>query len=129
MLSWNPLELKLMTGILQEMQALGCELKILGLHRGAEYRFQPNKKQVELAHQLVDVGADLILGGHSHVPGAYENYKGKPIFYSFGNFLFDQDWGKRATGKEFNYIYDYELKRKTVPTYLALLAQVQITKS
>ena len=57
-----------MTGTLQEMQEKGCELKILGLHRGAEYRFQPNKKQIELAHQLIDAGADVILGGHSHIP-------------------------------------------------------------
>ncbi len=128
-LAWNPLELALMTGTLQEMQGKGCELKILGLHRGAEYRFQPNKKQIELAHQLIDAGADVILGGHSHIPWSYENYQGKPIFYSFGNFLFDQERGKRATGKEFNYSYDYELKRKTVPTYIPLLAALEIEKT
>lgn len=128
-LAWNALDLALMTGTLQKMQEKGCELKILGLHRGAEYRFQPNKKQIKLAHQLIDAGADVILGGHSHIPWAYEIYKGNPIFYSFWNFIFDQERGKRATGREFNYIYDYELGRKTVPTYIPLLVSLEIEKT
>lgn len=127
-LAWNPLHLPLMIWTLQKMQELGCEVKVLGLHWGAEYRIQPNARQKKLAHQLVDAGADIILWGHSHIPWAYEIYQWKPVFYSFGNFVFDQDWGKRATWREFDYIYDYELKRKTVPTYLPLLAYIKITK-
>lgn len=78
------------------MKQQGCEVKALSLHRGAEYRIKPQAWQKELAQVLIDAGADLILGGHSHVPGAYEIYQEKPIFYSFGNFIFDQDRGKRA---------------------------------
>ncbi|MDO4713515.1 MAG: CapA family protein [bacterium] len=111
------------------MQTQNCDSNILLLHWGAEYRIQPNKQQTQLAHTLIEHGADIILGGHSHIPGAIEFYQGKPIFYSFGNFIFDQDRGKKATGKNFDYTYDYELNRKTVATYIPLLAQITLTKS
>ncbi len=128
-LARNPLNIALMTGILETMKQEACDVKVLGLHRGAEYRIKPNALQRELAHQLIDAGADILLGGHSHVPWSYEIYNGKPIFYSFGNFIFDQDRWKKATKKQFDYIYDYELKRKTVPTYLPLLVELEISKT
>lgn len=111
---------------LEEMKNLNCDVKVLSLHRGAEYRLHPNQRQRNLAHKLIDKGADLILGGHSHVPGEIEQYQGKYIFYSLGNFIFDQDRGKTAQGTEFDYIYDYELEGKTVPTYIAMLAKIKI---
>lgn len=110
------------------MQQSGCEVRILSLHRGAEYRIKPNKIQTQLAHELIEAGADIILGGHSHVPGSYERYLGKPIFYSFGNMLFDQDRGKSARGTGFDYIFDHQLQRKTVATYIPLLAGITISK-
>lgn len=128
-LAWNPLSLPLMTGTLYAMEQDHCEVKVLGLHWWAEYRFQPAKRQVLLAHQLVDAGADILLGGHSHVPWPYEIYNGKPIFYSFGNFLFDQDWGMKTSVGEFDFNYDYELKKNRVPTYIPLLASLQIEKN
>jgi len=44
---------------------------------------------VELAHALIDVGADLILGHHTHILKGIEMYKGKAIFYSLGNFALE----------------------------------------
>ena len=125
----NPLDPDAIIQDLQEMKKLNCDAKILSLHRGAEYKLNPNKKQIELAHTFIDAGADLILGGHSHVPGKIEKYTGKYIFYSLGNFVFDQERGKTARGAEFDYIYDSELKRKTVPTYIAMLAGLQFVKN
>jgi hypothetical protein len=113
---------------LEEMKSLGCDVKILSLHRGAEYRLHPNQRQKNLAHTLIENGADLILGGHSHVPGEIEQYQGKYIFYSFGNFIFDQGRGKKASEVGFDYIYDYELGRRTVPTYISMLAGLQMVK-
>jgi poly-gamma-glutamate capsule biosynthesis protein CapA/YwtB (metallophosphatase superfamily) len=110
------------------MKARGCDAKILSLHRGAEYRFSPNQRQQNLARTLIDAGADLILGGHSHIPGVYETYQGKYIFYSLGNFIFDQGRGKTASGSAFDYLFDYTLQRKTVPTYLAMLVGLNIYK-
>ena len=61
-------------------------------HWGNEYETTPSIAQVEAAHAFIDAGADAIIGAHPHVIQTYENYRGVPIIYSLGNFLFDQDW-------------------------------------
>lgn len=48
----------------------------------------PDYDQPEMARRLIDAGADLIIGSHSHTVQPYEMYKGKYIFYSLGNFCF-----------------------------------------
>lgn len=53
--------------------------------------------QEEMAHAAIDAGADLVLGHHPHVLQAIEVYKGKPIFYSMGNFAFDLFRGRAQT--------------------------------
>jgi len=65
---------------------------IVSIHWGNEYLPQAEKWRVTLARQMVDAGADIIHGHHPHVWQDYEIYKNKPIFYSFGNFIFDQSW-------------------------------------
>lgn len=120
-ISWNPMRETDILEDLEKMKSLQCDAKIISLHRGNEYRINPTEQQKNLAYTLIDAGADLILGNHSHIPSAFERYKGKMIFYSFGNFIFDQERGKTENGRGFDYIYDYSLKRKTVPTYLSLL--------
>lgn len=59
-------------------------------HWGDEYQHIRNTRQVELAHAFIDAGADLVIGSHPHVVEGIEIYKGKPIFYSLGNLVFDQ---------------------------------------
>ena len=59
-------------------------------HWGEEYKHEKNARQVELAHAFIDAGADLIVGMHPHVVQGIEVYKGKAIFYSLGNLIFDQ---------------------------------------
>ena len=49
-----------------------------------------SKPQQDKARQFIDAGADIVLGGHPHVTQSMEIYKNKPIFYSLGNFVFDQ---------------------------------------
>ena len=46
--------------------------------------------QREVAHAAIEAGADMILGHHPHVLKAIELYRGKPIFYSLGNFAIEQ---------------------------------------
>lgn len=125
----NPLNQEQILSDLERMQKLNCDFKILSLHRGAEYKIKANARQKQLAHQLIDQGADLIIWNHSHIPGEREIYKDKVIFYSLGNFLFDQDRGKNASGKTFDYIRDFDKKRLTVPTYIPLLAELKLTKT
>jgi len=64
---------------------------IVMLHWGVEYQFHSSLAQQNLAHQIIDAGADLIIGHHPHVVQEIEEYKGKLIFYSLGNFIFDYD--------------------------------------
>ncbi|MHA1251980.1 MAG: CapA family protein [Candidatus Helarchaeota archaeon] len=53
-----------------------------------ENGFFPDWDQPSIAHNLIDAGADLIIGHHSHTIQPYEIYKDKYIFYSLGNFCF-----------------------------------------
>jgi capsule synthesis protein PGA_cap len=70
----------------------GADVVIVFPHWGIEYRAEPVDSQVRLAHQAIDAGADMIIGNHPHWPEAMEVYKGKPIWYALGNFVFDQTW-------------------------------------
>ena len=63
---------------------------VVGMHWGEEYKLKSNSLQQDLAHKIIDAGADLIVGTHPHVVQEIENYNGKLIFYSLGNFIFDQ---------------------------------------
>ena len=126
---WNGINEEEIKSDLQKMKDMNCDVKIVSLHRWAEYRFSPNGWQRNLAHSLVDSGADLILGWHSHIPWEFEIYNGKYIFYSLGNFLFDQSRWKRATGSEFNYFYDADLKRNNVPTYISMLVWLKFERN
>jgi len=73
---------------------------IVSLHWGNEYLPKPEKWRIELAHRLVDAGADIIHGHHPHVLQQKEEYLQKPIYYSFGNFIFDQDWSPETKKSE-----------------------------
>jgi poly-gamma-glutamate synthesis protein (capsule biosynthesis protein) len=65
------------------------------LHWGDEYQTQ-NVYQRDFAHKLIDSGVDAIIGSHPHVIQGIESYKGKPIVYSLGNFIFDQYFSKET---------------------------------
>ena len=66
--------------------------KIFFVHWGNEYINRPSSQQKKFAHWLIDSGFDLIIGMHPHVLQGYEDYKGKRIYYSLGNFVFDMVW-------------------------------------
>ena len=59
-------------------------------HWGVEYKRLSRQPERDLARQLIDLGATAVIGAHPHVVQEMELYKGKPIFYSLGNFIFDQ---------------------------------------
>ena len=76
-------------------RALGCDLIAVIMHWGIEYRLTPNAYQQKLAETLVDLGADLVLGGHPHVLEPYEFLTTEAgntgfICYSLGNFISSQ---------------------------------------
>jgi poly-gamma-glutamate capsule biosynthesis protein CapA/YwtB (metallophosphatase superfamily) len=65
-----------------------CDLLVVSLHWGKEGSIAVRKEETELAHKLVDSGADVIVGHHPHVVQGIEMYNDRPIFYSLGNFIF-----------------------------------------
>lgn len=67
-----------------------ADFVIVSMHSGTEYATKPNSRQVEFARSAIDSGADLVIGHHPHVIQNIEKYKDKYIFYSLGNFVFDQ---------------------------------------
>ncbi|MGI6292034.1 MAG: CapA family protein [Bacteroidales bacterium] len=74
---------------LQEMKSNNIDIKILSFHWGNEYIHQPSLEQRKLAYKCVEAGVDIIAGHHPHVIQPYEKYKEGHIFYSLGNFCFD----------------------------------------
>ena len=72
----------------------GAKVVIVFPHWGVEYHYSPFQNQQRLARQIIDAGADMIIGNHAHYAAAVEIYKGKPIWYALGNFVFDQTWSE-----------------------------------
>ncbi len=68
------------------------DVLIVSMHSGTEYAKRPNSKQITFAQTAIDAGADIVMGHHPHVLQPIQQYKGKYIFYSLGNFVFDQPW-------------------------------------
>lgn len=67
---------------------------VVTMHAGTEYERQPNKWQITFARAAIDAGADMVIGAHPHWIQPIEKYKEKYIFYSLGNFIFDQMWSQ-----------------------------------
>ena len=69
-----------------------CRWCVMVVHSGAEFLDIPTKNFRDTYHSYMDMGVDVIVAHHPHVPENYEFYNGKPIFYSLGNFIFDTDY-------------------------------------
>ena len=63
---------------------------IVSLHWGGEHTLQPVPRQWLEAHRLIDAGADVLVCHHTHTLQTVEDYRGHKIYYSIGNFIFDQ---------------------------------------
>ena len=72
----------------------GADLVIVFPHWGTEYQSRPFAAQQKLARMIIDAGADMVIGNHAHWAAAMEVYKGRPIWYALGNFVFDQTWSE-----------------------------------
>lgn len=84
----------------QDIAALRPQVDFLIVftHWGIEYVLQENAHQQYMARLAIDAGSDLVVGAHPHVIQPYEIYRGKPIIYSLGNFVFDEMPGVTALG-------------------------------
>ncbi len=77
---------------LEEIKKVKTQAKALVVyaHWGTEYDSAPNEAVKNLAREFISAGADLVIGSHPHVIQSSEEYQGKKIYYSLGNFVFDQ---------------------------------------
>ncbi|HET59816.1 MAG TPA: CapA family protein, partial [Chloroflexi bacterium] len=76
--------------ILQSLRQLKerANIVVANLHWGYEYELYPLPIHRQLAHHLVEHGANLVIGHHPHIVQAVEIYQEKPIYYSLGDFYF-----------------------------------------
>ncbi|MCY1031399.1 CapA family protein [Corallococcus sp. BB11-1] len=72
-----------------------ADLVLPFFHWGIEGRTTPEPYQVRLAHAAIDAGAAGVLGSHPHVLQSMELYRGAPVVYSLGNFVFGGNWNPR----------------------------------
>jgi len=82
-----------------------CDLLIISFHWGNEYQNKPTERQRAVARAAIEAGADLIIGHHPHVLQGIGSYRGVPILYSCGNFIFDQREGERMESAIFHLRY------------------------
>ena len=73
-----------------------CDFVVVTMHAGTEYTRTPNQAQTAFAHAAIAAGADMVIGAHPHWVQTVEKYQGKYIFYSLGNFVFDQMWSQET---------------------------------
>lgn len=91
----------------ESLYAVGCDEHIAGdvaklrpqvdslvvsLHWGLEYMIYPSSDMIRLARRLLDLGVDVVLGHHPHVPMGQESRGRGNVVYSLGNFVFDKTW-------------------------------------
>lgn len=86
----KPTDLELIADV--KTYASKIDWLVVHLHWGNEYLPAPEAWKVNLAHQLITAGADIIQGTHPHVWQGEEVYQDRLIYYSLGNFIFDQNW-------------------------------------
>ena len=92
---------------------------LVSLHWGGEHTLQPVPRQRFEAHRLIDAGADALVCHHTHTLQTVEHYRGHPIYYSIGNFIFDQqkDLNAKACLVRLNVTPD-TLTFQTLPVFI-----------
>lgn len=78
----------LITEGIEKLKAENVDLLFVACHWGTEREYYPEAYQLQLGKKCIDMGADLVIGHHPHVLQGIEEYKGKIILHSLGNFCF-----------------------------------------
>ncbi len=105
------------SGALEEVKRLRPDVDTLIVlaHWGVEYQTTPSNAQQQMAHDLIDAGADIVLGSHPHVVQPIELYDGKLIAYSQGNFVFDQFFSSEV---QQGLAYGLVIREESIEVYL-----------
>lgn len=107
------------------------DVLIVGVHWGDEYQAKANKNQRVWARKFIENGADIIVGHHPHWVEDSEVIEGKPVYYSLGNFVFDQMWSeetKKGLIVKLTFKDGVITKEEKLPTYIPSLGQPEFVK-
>lgn len=106
---------------------LRSDIQIAYVHWGEEYDTKHSSFQERLAHRMIERGADAVIGHHPHVIQDIARYRGAPIFYSLGNFIFDQYWNEevqtglgvalKVDGRDISFVLLPHTSVQSVPTF------------
>jgi hypothetical protein len=102
-------------------RAEGADLVIPFMHWGWERETAPSARQQQLARLMIDAGADAVVGSHPHVTQGADLYRGKPIIWSLGNFVFD---GFELPAAKIGWLLTLTLDRNGVMSWETRAAQM-----
>lgn len=108
------------------------DVLIVAMHWGVEYQNKALPGVRTLAREIVDLGADVIVGSHPHWVQDWETINGVPVYYSLGNFVFDQMWSentKKGLAVKVTFENKKILKQDFMPTYMKNHAQPEFVVS
>src|SRR5690349_3122220 len=88
-IAWSGEDEQVLRDIRAAREQHHADLVIPFLHWGWEDEGYPSERQKQFARAMIDAGAAMVVGSHPHVTQGAESYRGKPIVYSLGNFLFN----------------------------------------
>ena len=92
---------------------------IVSLHWGWENHVEVVPRQRYDVHQLIDAGADCLVCHHTHTRQPMETYRGKPVFYGLGNFIFDPQRDINRQGAIVRLtITDHDATAEEIPIYI-----------
>ena len=100
---------KLADRIAEEKQK--ADFVVVAFHGGNEYNPLPAPRARDRYRLILDLGADALIGGHTHCMQGYEFYHGKPIVYSLGNFFFPWPNSKQSSGWNHGYMVELDLEK------------------
>lgn len=106
-----------------EMCRNSADFILVIAHGGLEYLpLPPPERQAQL-RQFIDAGADMVIGHHPHVPQGWEEYKGKYIFFSTGNFIFDKRSGVHRPETEWGFLIQLHFDSKKIVDIKLILTE------
>lgn len=114
----SPLRLEYILEDVSRLRERRVDIIVVSLHWGEGKSHYVRPDSVRQAHAIIDAGADIIVGHHTHCLQGYEVYRGKPILYGLGNFFcssYRKLKNKRLTyGEEGHYRYRFVRERRTL---------------
>ncbi len=102
------------------------DVLVVGVHWGEEYKSAPGSRLRDWGGEMIEAGADVVSGHHPHWVQGWEYIAEKPVFWSLGNFVFDQMWSektRRGLGVWLKYEGDTLKSVETMPTFMDAWAQ------